>query len=499
MIKLHKSDAIAVSEVLGTIFLLGISVTVLSIVSATLLSVDVKTEPPAVHLVASVEGNYLVVEHRGGDSLDLETKILIDYNGNSRLSLRIDEESYLDDAYKSNGKWDIGEKFKFPLANLTDFTRFEPVDVMVVDKYSNSFVMNGKISEAKTADIKVNISTPNKNPQIGSTIPITITVSNDNGPSDGHNITVKYLLPGSLSYQNSNPSSGTTYDYETGIWDVGDLQVGTNKTLQVNAKVESYGYSLNFNQLVILLDGSGSIDSDSWELAKQGLAEALIDDVFPHDGTVEVTLVQFGDSKCAKPEIYPQVIYYSNYQTIANQILNMAQGEGYTPTAAGIYLGSDLAAGSSNFGGFNSNNRQIVLLVTDGNANVYSEQGVLCGSTVNEVLGRQAAENAREYMIDHLYMSKSQDEFDIIAVDDNVKEQWLKDMVWPQPSHSTWPPEGPGWYNYVDDWQDFKDSVKYYFEAIFRRIDSRVEIVGSSYMDPNSINNYQTISIYPKS
>lgn len=499
MIKFRKSNAIAVSEVLGTIFLLLISVTLISAVSITLLSIDVKTEAPAVDLVASVEGNYLVVEHRGGEPLDLETKILIDYNGDSQLSLKIDEQTFLNNASKSNGKWDIGEKFRFPLDNLSNFSRFDPVNVKIVDKNSNSLVMIGRIAEARTADVTISISVSDNQPEIGETIEITITVTNANGPSDSHNLTVRYILPGSLSYVSDDPSQGV-YNYETGIWDVGDLLVGTSQTLTIEATVESYGYNLKFNQLVILLDGSGSISPSSWLLAKQGLAEALLDeDVFPHDGTIELTLVQFGKNRCALIEIYPQVIYYSNYQSVANQILSMNQGGGYTPTAAGIYLGSDMAAGSSNFGGFNSNNRQIVLMVTDGNANVYSDHGELCGSTINEPLGRQAAENAREYMIDHLYMNEDQDEFDIIAVDDDVNEQWLKDMVWPQPPCSTWPPDGPGWYNYVDDWQEFKDSVKFYFEVIFRRIDNRVEIVGSSFMDPNSKNNYQIISIFPKS
>jgi hypothetical protein len=51
MTKYRKSNTIAVSEVLGTIFLLLISATLISVVSVTLSSIAVKTEAPTVDIV----------------------------------------------------------------------------------------------------------------------------------------------------------------------------------------------------------------------------------------------------------------------------------------------------------------------------------------------------------------------------------------------------------------------------------------------------------------
>lgn len=496
----------AVSEVLGTILLLLISVSLFSAIYLTLFSIDVKVEAPTVDLIGSVEDNYLVVEHRGGKSLSLDTKIMINFNSNSHLTFKINEGNFLDNNSKTNGKWDIGESFKYPLINLTNFSRFDPVDVMVVDQYSNSIIMSGVIEEARTADIKIDIDVSDNEPTIGNNIEIYLKVNN-NGPSDVQNLTVKFLLHGSLKHE-SNETTPGTYDDGIGIWDVGSLSVGSYAFLNITANVESSGYSYEFKQLAIILDGSGSIANTSWDLAKKGLADAIRDDeIFPHDNTVELTVVQFGvdrNDRCARREVGPIIVKKNNYKDLADDIEEMDQGKGYTPTAAGISLTTELMVGSSNFGGFNPNYRQILTLVTDGNANIHSEPGVICGSgKANVPIGQKAAYKARNYMIDRLYLNPNQDEFDIIAVDPGenhkaIAEEWLKDMCWPQGTNNTWPPEGPGWYRYVQDWQNFSDSIKEHFEILFRRIENRAEIIGASYSDPNSNNNWDMITIYPK-
>ena len=45
----------------------------------------------------------------------------------------------------------------------------------------------------------------------------------------------------------------------------------------------------------MVLDGSGSINEHDWDLMRNGLANAVENEsVFPHDGSVELTVIQFG-------------------------------------------------------------------------------------------------------------------------------------------------------------------------------------------------------------
>jgi len=60
-------------------------------------------------------------------------------------------------------------------------------------------------------------------------------------------------------------------------------------------------------QLGMLIDGSGSISSSEWNIMIEGLASAIEDPSFPKDGTVELTIVQFGQ-RTSRLEVGPVVI-----------------------------------------------------------------------------------------------------------------------------------------------------------------------------------------------
>ncbi len=516
--KIKRKDT-AVSEVLGTILLLVISVSLFSTIYVTIFSIEVESSTPAVDIIGTIDENMLILEHRGGVSLSLDTEIILDFNGSSRESIKLDNGDYLDDGYKNDGKWDIGERVTYPLSSLNDFMRFDPVDVMVVDKKSSSVVMMGTVTEARVADIKVKMSVSDTEPFIGDDIIISINISNYKGPSDAKNISIKYLLPGYLTYKNSDPSQGN-YNNETGIWEVGNITAGSVAIINITVTVSSYAYNPKITQFALLLDGSGSINSSSWNLAIDGLVDAIgTETVFPRDGTVELTIIQFGVGSrgiCARLEVGPVVVDNNNYATVKDQIKNLKykQGKGWTATAAAIYYTADILAGSINFGGFNPNHKQIITLVTDGNANVYSEPGEICGTIWNnKALGQTAAYNARIYLENKLLMTTDKDEFNVIAVDpgpnhDPIDKEWLcDDIVWPQPCYdgepppeedNGWPPPGPGWYNYSKSFTEFQIAIKNHFIIMFSKINNFVEVKEAAYMDSNLNDNMATVSIYPQ-
>ena len=201
-------------------------------------------------------------------------------------------------------------------------------------------------------------------------------------------------------------------------------------------------------------------------------------------------------------EVAPVVVSYNNYQNVVNQIEDITQGKGYTPMAAGIYLAADTLASSTNFGGFNPDYRQVITLVTDGNPNVVSEQGELCGDNFDGYPeGQAAAEDARNYLLNTLSMTEDQDELDVVAVEGTqpINLSWLSDEIaWPQPGYTSWPPNGSGWVHHVLSWQEFANSIDDQFDILFNRIDNCAEFIASVYMDPNLKNNWACVSIYPK-
>jgi hypothetical protein len=255
------------------------------------------------------------------------------------------------------------------------------------------------------------------------------------------------------------------------------------------------------------LDGSGSINNYAWNLMKQGLVTSIQNEsMLPRDGSIELTIIQFGvggGGYCSRVEVGPIVVRHSNIDDIVDQVSSITQGKGYTPMASGVYLAAETLLSSNNFGGFHPNHRQVILLVTDGQPNVVSEQWELCGDDFDGYpAGRAATEDARNYLINVLFMNEDQDEFNIIGVEGSqpINKEWLRDEIaWPQPGWDTWPPESSGWVNVVFSWEEFRDSIDDLFSIMFNRIDNKASMIESAYMDPNSGNNRAMISIYPLS
>jgi uncharacterized repeat protein (TIGR01451 family) len=71
----------------------------------------------------------------------------------------------------------------------------------------------------------------------------TITVNNS-GPQATTGVEVTDLLPSGLTFVSMSPSQGS-YDAGTGIWDVGQLIVGSTATLEITATVTGTGTITN--------------------------------------------------------------------------------------------------------------------------------------------------------------------------------------------------------------------------------------------------------------
>lgn len=500
---MKKRVQYAVSELIGVILLLSIVTSVMAIVFYQVSTDKGPDKQAFVTLVGKIEGTNLIVEHKGGDSLGLDTSISITYAGKN-YSFTVGD--IVVDA-NHNGFWNLGEKMIFPFTyDLNNLSKYDDIDVMSVDTESNSIQFLGSIEFHPVVDLGLKVTVTNPNPKRYDYINMTLTLTCHGGDIDGSaNVKIKYLIPDGLQYISSYSSVVSTYDNTTGIWSIDQFICEDSVTLNIKTQVVSAGFR-EFTQFAMILDGSGSISDANWDLMQQGLYKAISNNsLFPHDGSVELTVIQFGvnpNYNKSKVEISPTIIDASNFQSKADQLNNLTQGKGGTPMAGGIYRTADTIRDSLKF---NKTTKQIVLMVTDGRPTYWSRYdqyfGIGDGSDVDPE-DIQSTENASDYLTNHLEMTTDQDQFDVFAVGTNPDIPWLNNsVVWPQPGYitDTFNKTGQGWVSQVTSWQQFAERISLIFKILFQSIPLQAEIESSFTLDPNTSNNIDIEIIYPGS
>lgn len=97
-------------------------------------------------------------------------------------------------------------------------------------------VICGNQNQDEYADLSIEKTVDNANPQCGDPLVFTITVTN-NGPSTAKDVKVSDVLPAGLDYTASSPSQGS-YDESTGLWNIGNIASGENVTMTISANVD---------------------------------------------------------------------------------------------------------------------------------------------------------------------------------------------------------------------------------------------------------------------
>jgi len=127
-----------VSEIVGTMLLLGMTVTLFSLVYVSVLTISPTPLTPSADIVFRVEGDNIIIDHCGGVALSLDTKILMTIDNRSMNAIA---EDGLDDKYKDDDLWNMGEKLVFPVENIFG----KQITINVIDVDSNSIIMTGKL------------------------------------------------------------------------------------------------------------------------------------------------------------------------------------------------------------------------------------------------------------------------------------------------------------------------------------------------------------------
>ena len=138
----------AVSEVLDNVLLLGIAVSLFSILTIVVFSMPFNPTTPNANIIGYVEDNNIIITHQGGERLDLDTKIIIRINDADRYEQNAQDNLSLKSI--QDGFWNLGESIIID-ASLNpinmDITNSK-VDLFIVDEESKSMVMMGTIQEA---------------------------------------------------------------------------------------------------------------------------------------------------------------------------------------------------------------------------------------------------------------------------------------------------------------------------------------------------------------
>ncbi len=493
----------AIVELYSTLLLLALTVIFFGAISYFSLNSLQSSPGPLVTISGTMLDNNIVLEHRGGEPISLTAIIGLNFNTHTAQFCAYD---FADDQVRQDGKWGFGEKIVYPIYKYySDYFEMKQIDIMVVNKDTGSSIFFGSTLVEPSSDLSLEISVDQKNPKIGAPIRFTITLRN-NGNVNVSGATVRFKLPEGLLFAGFSTTNGS-YDNTSALWyDIGRLHPDQSVVLEVTAVVKQVIPS-EFTQLLIIQDGSGSIRKSDWALAINGFMAAIGNaSVCPQNGVVELTFVQFGGNSgtvSATVNIQPTAVTSENVASLVTQIKNIKQMVGLTSTACGLLCGTDALSGSQNF---STENRQVVLLITDGKASsICNIDGDYKADPPTGVDALTSAVQARNYLLDQLEMDPLQDELDVIAV--HVTEAsaytWFKnDMVWPQPGYFA-PPfltESPrqGFVMNVSSWAEFPVSLQSILVNILFRINVEGDIIQSSVIDPKSVNNFDTVIIRPQ-
>jgi len=124
----------AVSETVGTLLLLGISISLFSVLYVSVGTIYPASSSPCVNLICSLNDSNITIEHRGGKDLDLQTKFIVTINGTAQTYVVND---YLTSKSKENNVWNIGERVVCPIGSTIN----KVVSVSVIDIRSNSIIV----------------------------------------------------------------------------------------------------------------------------------------------------------------------------------------------------------------------------------------------------------------------------------------------------------------------------------------------------------------------
>ena len=132
---------LGVSEIVGTIMLLGVTVGLFIVIAGVVLSFPSSESAPLADIVGTVVDGEVIILNRGGEPVSLDSRVLVDVDGNvSRFSVG----ELLDPDFCVDGRWDIGENIRFDIVDLCGpGSSAETVGLTIIDGKSSQIIFKG--------------------------------------------------------------------------------------------------------------------------------------------------------------------------------------------------------------------------------------------------------------------------------------------------------------------------------------------------------------------
>jgi hypothetical protein len=236
------------------------------------------------------------------------------------------------------------------------------------------------------------------------------------------------------------------------------LPANTKLKILYSTRGEVTTQAAGLTQVGLCLDDSGSISAADWTIIANGVASAVAN-VIPHDGSVELTVVQFSDT--ARVALSPTIITAANYAAIAASLAAMPQQGGLTAMPEGLNITWMLMYNSANFA---TATRQIINVATDGGPNVQ------LNTTTTDPSDPY---NQTTYIRD-LAASQGLDEIDAEAIGAGADVLWMREGL---ALTSVAPPYNTGWVQQVTDATAFAEAMQTKFAIILGLTMGRYEWV----------------------
>lgn len=150
-----------------------------------------------------------------------------------------------------DGIWNVGSLNVGEVAYLNISTIPNALGVIVNDVGANAEQYDWNMSNnyaddlidvMPIADLSITKLVDNDSPEYGETVKWTLIASN-NGPNAAHNVIVRDVLPKGLTFISSNG------EYSDGVWNVGSLKSGEERSLEIVSKVTSTGNLKNMVEI----------------------------------------------------------------------------------------------------------------------------------------------------------------------------------------------------------------------------------------------------------
>jgi len=253
-IKIFKNSNEMVSEIVGTVLILGITVAIISMLYTVVLAYPSPSDSTFVDLVGTVEGDNIIIEHRGGDALGFGTKVIITINDETD-EFTIGEKDYLN---SMDNRWNVGESLEYNFIYSLDYSEAK---IIVIDE-SNTIVLNGILDISPRCDIGVMFD---RGTGITAPLDFFINATNYRSDIDTTDVSIKITLKDGLLLHEWDVlvPAGTEYNPATGIWHIADFPIGSLEMQILGGLIDGYAKAELLSSTPMDINPDNNIDFTS--------------------------------------------------------------------------------------------------------------------------------------------------------------------------------------------------------------------------------------------